>query len=131
MNHKAFSTIFAALLISFTMISTAQAQPPQLSNSPEQECFAIAMVGYDSVINSRLGVFPEHALDLARVTHVAERSEDKYAPFLLKVILDAYLWKDSPHNYAVRTIYRCASEQSQKQLQASLDYEKGSYPLVR
>ncbi len=130
MNHKVFSIVFAALLFSFAM-STVQAQPSQPLNHPEQECFAIAMVGYDSVINSRLGVVPEHALGLAKVKHAAERSEDKYAPFLLKVILDAYLWKDSPHNYAVRTIYRCASEQSQKQLQASLDYENGNYPLMK
>jgi len=77
---------------------------------PEQQCYGVSMVGYDSVINSRLGVPAEHALELARlkVTHVSDNVEDNYSPFLLKVILDAYLWFETPHTYAVKVMYSCA-----------------------
>ncbi len=79
---------------------------------PEQQCFAMAMVGYDSVINSRLGVPAEHALDLASIKKVAHSNSTSYSPFLLKTILDAYLWPESPHTYAVKVMYRCAKHHS-------------------
>lgn len=72
----------------------------------EQLCYGKAMLGLDSVINSRLGVPAEHALDLARV--ITTRHES-YSSDLLKTILNAYLWQGSPHSYAVRVFYKCAN----------------------
>lgn len=61
----------------------------------ERECYKNAMIGYDSVINSRVGVPAEHAIDLTQST--IERN----------VIWNAYLWKASPHEYAIKTFSSC------------------------
>ena len=57
-----FIPVFAALLplpaAAFENLSTTLTQD-------QQTCYSLAMVGMDSVINSRLGVLPEHVLDLA------------------------------------------------------------------
>ena len=57
-----FIPVFAALLplpaAAFENLSTTLTQD-------QQTCYSLAMVGMDSVINSRLGVPAEHALDLA------------------------------------------------------------------
>lgn len=98
-------TLASALFITATTAAFAQLGPGEPIDGPEQQCYAFAMVGYDSVINSRLGVLPEHALQLA-VTHKVTGSS--YQPYLLKVVLDAYLWQQSPHNYAVKVMYNCA-----------------------
>lgn len=78
-------------------------------DGPEQHCYSMSMVGYDSVINSRLGVPAEHALDLARIQKVGG-AEALYQPYMLKVVLGAYLWDQSPHNYAVKVMYQCAQQ---------------------
>lgn len=83
------------------------AQPGEPLEGPEEHCYGVAMVGYDSVINSRLGVPAEHALDLAELRKVS--GNNGYQPFLLKVVLDAYLWEKTPHAYAVRVMYACAN----------------------
>ncbi len=78
----------------------------------EQKCYAKAMIGYDSVINSRVGVAPEHALHLARKEespHPAS-GETRYSEELLATVLGAYLWTDSPHSYAISVFFRCAAE---------------------
>jgi hypothetical protein len=79
-------------------------------NAEQQACFSMAMVGMDSVINARLGVPAEHALDLASLP-VSSNSEP-YDIHLLRVILDAYLWQDTPHSYAIKVFYACAVESS-------------------
>jgi len=76
------------------------------SDSKLQSCYGFAMVGMDSVINSRLGVPPEHALDLAKHIHVSKG--EIYSTTMLNNILDAYLWDDSPHSYAISVFYKCA-----------------------
>lgn len=87
-------------------------------NTEEQECFSVAMVGFDSVINSRMGVPPEHVVDLAATRRLTARTDDVYfssgiyGAYLLKVMLNAYLWEESPHSYAVKVFYRCAQERS-------------------
>lgn len=90
---------------------------------PEQKCYGVSMVGYDSVINSRLGVPAEHALELARmqVSKVSKEGEELYAPFLLKVILDAYLWYETPHTYAVKVMYNCAIDSVQMRTASALE----------
>lgn len=73
-------------------------------------CYGSAMVGFDSVINSRLGVLPEHALDMVITNNrgvtipISAQSTE-----LLTVIYDAYLWQGSPHDYAVNVFYQCAT----------------------
>jgi hypothetical protein len=87
----------------------------------QDDCFAKAMIGMDSVINSRLGVPPEHALDLTvlqpQPTGSVNQSFDNDT---LNVILSAYLWEDSPHGYAVRVFYKCAQQKVSRQ-QASME----------
>lgn len=84
-------------------------------NEPNVElCYGMAMVGMDSVINSRLGVPAEHALDLARIRNrsVAVTDGGGYSTELLDNILNAYMWEGSPHSYAIRVFYRCAQNNS-------------------
>ena len=61
----------------------------------ELECYRNAMIGYDSVINSRVGVPAEHAIDLTNDITIRN------------VIWHAYLWKASPHEYAIKTFSAC------------------------
>ena len=72
------------------------------SDLTEQQelCYAKAMIGFDFVINSRLGVKPENGVRL--VGHGTRQAE-----FYLESILGAYLWKDTPHEYAVKTFIIC------------------------
>jgi hypothetical protein len=76
----------------------------------QQMCFSMAMVGMDSVINARLGVPAEHALELASQPVV--NNSEAFDSNLLKVILDAYLWQETPHSYAIKVFYGCAVESS-------------------
>ena len=101
--------LFLLSLLITPMTSTAFEVVP--ANSAESLCYSQAMIGFDSVINSRLGVPPEHALDLAILNQrTVATSERVYSMALLKTILDAYLWEESPHSYAVKVFYRCAQE---------------------
>jgi hypothetical protein len=104
---------FANLLISAGLFFTAPSFAFDTHNmfttdTVAQKCYGNAMVGFDSVINSRLGVPPEHALDLARMGGLSAASENVYATELLDYIYNAYLWNGSPHSYAVSVFYRCA-----------------------
>ncbi|NOY62231.1 MAG: hypothetical protein GXP10_03565 [Gammaproteobacteria bacterium] len=82
----------------------------------EQRCYAMAMIGLDSVINSRLGVPAEHVLRLATNNRLSlqEVATDTrgYSIPLLKTMLAAYLWERSPHSYGVKVFYKCASGQA-------------------
>jgi len=86
----------------------------------QQDCFAKAMIGMDSVINSRLGVPPEHALDLTVKSHRTNTTDATYDSKTLNIILAAYLWEETPHDYAVRVFYNCATQKAY-QKQASLE----------
>jgi len=90
----------------------------------EQMCYARAMVGMDSVINSRLGVPPEHALSLAEVK-VNSTLPPQYSKDMLKTILAAYLWEKSPHSYAVKVFYHCAGAQQSPLHSARNDWLTG------
>lgn len=82
-------------------------------NTHEQLCYGRAMIGFDSVINSRLGVPAEHALHLAVLRHAAPTQEGTvYSKALLNTIWDAYFWQETPHSYALKVFYRCATEQT-------------------
>ena len=105
--------ILIGLLILPVTIEAFEALP---TNKQEYLCYSQAMIGYDSVINSRLGVPAEHALDLAILTQIPISSTQKrYSKALLKTILDAYLWHESPHSYAIKVFYRCAQNETKLQ----------------
>ena len=87
-------------------------------NTEQQMCFSMAMVGMDSVINARLGVPAEHALELASLP--VSTNSQAFDTNLLNVILDAYLWRETPHSYAIKVFYGCAVESSYRK-QAKID----------
>jgi len=78
-----------------------------------QECYSRAMIGMDSVINARMGVPAEHALSLSLKPGVIVTNEHAYRKDFLIVILDAYLWDESPHSYALKVFYNCAAANRQ------------------
>jgi hypothetical protein len=94
------------------------------ADETEQDCYGRAMVGLDSVINSRLGVPAEHALELAKVQS-RNTSNPRYSQDMLRTILDAYLWEQSPHTYAVKIFYRCAAERGSSLHNARNDWLNG------
>ena len=106
---KRFLTALPLLLAA----GAAQAFDTYPLSGPAQRCYSVAMVGYDSVINSRMGVPPEQALNLVQTRNENGTRlvrEGLYGDYLLKVIMGAYLWEQSPHAYAVDTFYRCARQ---------------------
>jgi len=111
------SVIFISLFL--LPFSASSYEYPMFGES-QQACFSSAMVGMDSVINARLQVPAEHALDLSRVARTSEKNEPTYDSHILNIVLNAYLWKESPHNYAVKVFYDCAVRASY-QKQASVN----------
>lgn len=93
--------------------STVHAYESLGLSSEQQECFSYAMIGMDSVINSRLGLPPEHALEISRVTN-ARTADAKFDNVVLNVMLNAYLWRTSPHSYAIKVFYECAKNSTQQ-----------------
>lgn len=92
----------------------------QALTSDQQACFSMAMVGMDSVINARLGVPAEHALELSRHPSAIASAANRFNHNLLNVILDAYLWENTPHSYAISVFYGCAAQTAYRQ-QAKFD----------
>ncbi len=78
----------------------------------ESSCYGQAMVGMDSVINSRLGVPAEHALGLSLNSSMHVAMGNEYSTSMLNTILAAYLWNDTPHSYAIKVFYACAARSS-------------------
>ena len=122
-SHK-MKHVILLLLVSLMTFTSSWAKGGAVVNGfgssltgTEQRCYGVSMVGYDSVINSRLGVPAEHALELA---HVKVEDNSSYQPFLLKVILDAYLWYETPHAYAVKVMFNCAVNSTKLQTAASV-----------
>lgn len=70
-------------------------------------CYAQARIGYDSVINARLGVPPEHALRLAEINDNNNAMEIPYSTELLNTILNAYLWDESAYDYSLQVYDQC------------------------
>ena len=73
-----------------------------------QFCYGYAMVGYDSVINARLGLPAENVLGMALKNPLKEATEERYYINVLKIALNAYMWKGNPHDYAIQVLYNCA-----------------------
>ena len=76
-----------------------------------QICYVYAMVGYDSVINARLGVPAEYALGMAVQTPVQEATGELYSITVLKVALNAYLWTGHHTASDDQVLYNCAKAQ--------------------
>lgn len=75
-------------------------------NNPQIEfCYGFAMVGMDSVINSRIGVPPQDVVALARVS---QGPTEHYSHEILKTMLNAYFWDGTPHSYAINVFYQCS-----------------------
>ncbi len=76
-----------------------------------QICHGYAISGFDSVIDSRVGIPGEYALDLAAKNPLAAGTDASYSTKVLKIVPEAYLWPDDPHDYVVQVLYHCAKEQ--------------------
>ena len=70
-------------------------------------CHAHAMIGFDSVINSRLGVPAELALEVTRINHDISIDERDYMLELLTTMMTAYLWQDTPGDFYVEVFNQC------------------------
>ncbi len=82
-------------------------------NQHEEECYAVAMVGYDTVINSDLGLPLDEVISTMVMNNNSFETIDIYQDFLLLVVMEAYNWEGSPHSYAVKTIYQCAAKHNE------------------
>lgn len=117
MKHLVSTAILGLLPV---MPVTVAAYEYNVFGDDQADCFAKAMIGMDSVINSRLGVPPEHALDLTVEPKRTGSTTREYDNSTLNVILSAYLWEDTPHTYAVKVFFNCAQQHAYKQ-QARVD----------
>jgi len=94
------------LSLSFSNVSASNSALSQ----QEEECYAVAMVAYDTVINSGLGLPLDQVIDSMVKNSTAMNTIDIYQDFLMLVVMDAYNWQGSPHTYAVKTLFKCAAE---------------------
>ena len=69
----------------------------------ELACYSTAMIAFDSVINHRSGIRPEHALPPSHSKAGYDDQEINTA----KVVLSAFHWNGSPHTYAIKTFSEC------------------------
>lgn len=80
-------------------------------NSLSQQCYAMAMLGKDTVINARLGLPPEHALELTKLPSSGNSQHNngmaKYDNTALDIMLAAYLWHGTPQGYAASVMRDC------------------------
>ncbi len=77
-------------------------------------CYAYAMIGEDSVINSRLGLLPEKMMELARIDKTETTIPPRYSLVLLRTILDAFVWQESPQHYARKILHNCSAYENEK-----------------
>ena len=96
------------IIVIFLLPFSASGYEYSMFGSGQQMCFSSAMVGMDSVINARLNLPPEHALDVTLISKTSKSGEAIYDYYFLNIMLNAYLWRESPHNYAVKVFYDCA-----------------------
>lgn len=77
----------------------------------EEQCYAVAMVAYDTVINAGLGLPLDEIIDSMVENGKKSDAIDIYQDYLMLVVMDAYNWTGTPHTYAVKTLYQCATDQ--------------------
>ena len=76
----------------------------------EGACYSVSMVGYDTVINSDLGLPLDEVIDSMVTNNNSLQTLDIYEDYLLLVVMEAYNWEGSPHTYAVKTMFQCAAK---------------------
>jgi len=84
----------------------------------QQQCYSRAMVGLDSVINSRIGVPIEEAMEITRKKGRVPIG-DQFDKSYLLAVLHAYMWSGSPHTYAIKVFSDCTVERANRLTQAS------------
>lgn len=98
------------LYIFFTLLSLNLSANQHINNSMVEECYASAMIGYDYVINSRVGLPMERALNTVTVNQNSAIIKDVYKFHLRSIVENAYQWSGSPHEFAVLVLFNCAFE---------------------
>ena len=101
---------FLVLAAFFLCLNAGNALSSSL-NQHEEECYAVAMVAYDTVINSSLGLPLDEIID-SMVKNNSEETSVIYQDFLMLVVMDAYNWQGTPHTYAVKALFQCAANHS-------------------
>lgn len=79
-------------------------------------CYAKSMIGYDSVINSRVGLEPELSIHITQNNPLKPKHPLSKTNLLI-TIMDAYLWKGPAHSYAVVTFSKCIQETDLKEIE--------------
>lgn len=105
MKTYRYAILLAGLL--FTQQAIGNTKVTAIIEYDTDFCYAYAMIGEDSVINSRLGLFPEHLMNLAIVGNNDGAHSHHYSVVLLRTILDAYMWDKSPQHYARTIMHNC------------------------
>ena len=103
------AVILAAILLSFSFGNVSAAGGSGLSEV-EQACYSVSMVGYDTVINSDLGLPLDEVIDSMVTNNDNLQTLDIYQDYLLLIVMDAYNWEGSPHTYAVKVMFNCAAK---------------------
>ncbi len=93
-------------------------------SSEQLYCYSKAMVGMDSVINAKLGMPPEHAVDLVLTDGNTKVLNNPESVKMLNIILNAYFWTESPHGYAIKVFYQCAVSEGNKASTAARELAK-------
>ncbi len=106
-----------AILLSgwlLAMPATSNANVAETIEYDTNYCYAYAMIGEDSVINSRLGLLPENMMELARIEKTETTIPPRYSLVLLRTILDAFMWQKSPQHYARTILHNCSAYENEK-----------------
>lgn len=100
-------TKYISLLLLFVIMLVPFQNSIEELTENERVCFGVGMVGYDSVINAKIGVPPEDTLHLVKdypnlpIDHPLNKIP------MLTTILSAYLWKGTPHSYSIDILNKC------------------------
>jgi len=101
---KAVYTLLIALLPAVLRPTVCGASAPADEGAPL--CYGYAIVGYDMVIDARLGMPPDLAIGLAAKAP-GIGTYRQYSIPVLKLVLGAYGWKGAPGDYAALVMSRC------------------------
>lgn len=99
--------IFTLILLLCSPIVFGHDMATDSFTQTEMFCYSKAMIGFDYVINARKGNLPENALFILDNHLPQSPSHPLNKTSLLITIMGAYLWKGSPHTYAIRTYTDC------------------------
>jgi len=112
MKTYKYAILLTGLLL--TVPATGNANVAPIIEYDTNYCYAYAMIGEDSVINSRLGLLPENLMELARVKNSETTLPPHYSMVLLRTILDAFMWEKSPQHYARTILHNCSAYENKK-----------------